>query len=268
MSDECPRLYLSSLIAHRSSLIPHCSSLPLVMSRPHDPIGRLDIEWLAIKAGLKPANRVTVAPERAADLEARARREGLAVERGARMVEFPGRPPSLILYLSPNAALTRELATAEAPLLPPGSSRLSVDEAVPLHVRFGLLLGFPPCCVEEFGSRLRRGVTRRVGGGEAHEDFVAAEYAARASQSFLGRLNDLSPDRKVRIVTFYPCRYDCAAAAAYAAAVFAAAEAADRAAAQALRAALLGRMTIAVDGTRGTDAAQHGEILTVDFAEF
>jgi hypothetical protein len=234
----------------------------------NDPIGRLDIEWLAIKAGLKPANRVTIAPERAADLEARARREGFAVERGARMVEFPGRPPSLILYLSPSAERARELVDAEAPLLPPESNGLRVDEAVPLHARFGRLLGFPPCCVEEFGIRLRRGVTRRLDGGDAHEDFVAAECAARASERFLGRLNDLSPNRKVRIVTFYPCRYDCAAASEYAAGVFGSAQAADPAAAKALREALLGRMTIATDGTRGPSAAQGGEVLTVEFVEF
>lgn len=234
----------------------------------NEPRGRLDIEWLAIKAGLKPANRVTIAPERAADLERRARREGFAVERGARMVEFPGRPPSLILYLSPSAERARELVDAEAPLLPPESKRLHVDEAVPLHARFGRLLGFPPCCVDEFGARLRRGVTRRASGGDAHEDFVAAECAAGASQRFFGRLNDLHPDRRVRIVTFYPCRYDCPAASEYAAGVFAAAEAADPAAASALRETLIGEMAIGTDGSRGPEAARCKEALSIEFVEF
>ncbi len=238
------------------------------MGSTSDPIGRLDVEWVAIKAGVKPANRVTISPERAGELEARARREGFAVERGARVVQFPGRPASAILYLSPDPERARELVDAEAPLLPPESARLRVDEAVPLHARLGRLLGFPCCCVDEFGARLRRGVTRRLDGRDAHEDFVAAECAARASQRFLGRLNDLSPDRRARIVTFYPCRYDCTAAAAFAAAVFAAAERIDRAAAAALRAALVGEMTIAVDGTRGRPAAPGVETLTVDFAEF
>lgn len=234
----------------------------------NDPIRRLDIEWLAIKAGLKPANRVTIEPERAADLEQRARREGFAVERGARMVEFPGRPPSMILYLSPSEERARELVDAEAPLLPPEGNRLRVDEAVPLHVRFGQLLGFPPCCVDEFATRLRRGVTRRMNGSDAHEDFVAAECAVRASQRFLGRLNDLSPDRRLRIVTFYPCRYDCPAASEYAGRVFAAAEVADLPAASALRAALLGGMTIATDGSRGPHVSQGREVLRIEFAEF
>jgi hypothetical protein len=230
------------------------------------PIGRLDVEWIAIKAGLKPANRITIAPERAGDVEARARREGLCVERGARLVEFPGRPPSMILYVSPDAARARELVEVEEPLLRPEVEGLPVDEAVPLHARLGALLGFPPCCVDEFGARLRRGVTRRLDGRAAHEDFVAAECAARASQRFLGRLNDLSPDRRARLVTFYPCRYDCPAASTYAAGVFNAAVRTDRGATARLRDALLGTMTIGVDGARAGEAARGGEVLTIEFA--
>jgi hypothetical protein len=238
------------------------------MSRASDAIGRVDVEWLAMRAGVKPANRITIDTERADELVARARREGFAVERAARTVEFPGRPPALILYISPDPARARELADAEAPLLPPLSQRLPVDAAVPLHARFGQLLGFPSCCVDAFTVRLRRGVTRRHAGGEAHEDYVAAEDAARASRRLLGRLNDLAVDRRVRIVTFYPCRYDCPAAAAYAAQVFAAAERADRGAAMALRAALLGPMAIAVDGARGADAARRSDALRLEFREF
>jgi hypothetical protein len=229
--------------------------------------GRLDIEWIAIKAGLKPANRITISPERAGDVEMRARREGFAVERGARLVEFPGRPPSMILYVSPEAARARDLVEVEEPLLRPEGEGLPGDEAIPLHARLGALLGFPPCCVDEFGARLRRGVTRRLDGRAAHEDFVAAEWAQRASQRFLGRLNDLSPDRHARIITFYPCRYDCAAASTYAAGVFNAAVRTNRGAAAALRDALLGTMTIGVDGARGPEALRGGEVLTVEFAE-
>jgi len=118
------------------------------------------------------------------------------------------------------------------------------------------------------GERLQRGITRRLAGGEAHEDFVAAECAARGSRQCLGRLNDLVPDRRVRIVTFYPCRYDCPTASAYAAAVFAAAVKVDALAAAELRAALVGEMRIGVDGTRGPAATPGMETLTVDFANF
>jgi len=221
-----------------------------------------------MRAGVKPANRVSVPPERASEVETRARREGFAVAHSARSVEFPGRTPSMILYLARDEANARALAEAEAPLLPPLNAKLPLDEELVFHTRLGALLGFPSCCVEEFGARLRRGITRRLDGREAHEDFVAAECAARASQGFLGRLNDLSPDRHVRIVTFYPCRYDCPTASAYAEAVFAAAVKTDPTAAAELRDALLGEMRISVDGTRGDAASPPADTLTVDFASF
>ncbi len=230
--------------------------------------GHLDIEWIAMRAGVKPANRVTLEPARTAGLEARAHREGFAVARGAQLASFPGRPPAAVLYVSRDAQRVRELAEAEAPLLSGEHGRMAVEDAIPIHTRIGHLLGFPPCCIAEFCVRLRRGVTRRVAGRSAHEDFVAAECAARTSQRFFGRLNDLSPDRHVRIVTFYPCRYDCPTAADYAAAVFAHAERADAAAAAGLRAALLGTMSIAVDGRRGPAGSLDGEVLSLEFSEF
>ncbi len=227
----------------------------------------LDIEWIAMKAGVKPANRVSITPSRLAELEARADREGLAVVRAARMIEFPGREPSMIAYVAPEEGYARSVAEAEAPLLPPDGARLQVYAAIPFHVRLGQLLGFPSCCIDAFVVRLRRGVNRRLGGGEAHEDFVAAECAVRQSQRFLGRLNDLSPDRRVRVVTFYPCRYDCQAAAAYASAVLDAAEKNSAPAAAALRAALIGRMTMATNGNRGLAVRPSDEAISVEFSE-
>jgi hypothetical protein len=238
------------------------------MNRPNPSNRRLDIEWVAMKAGVKPANRVSSAPERADEVETRARREGLAVIRSSHLVEFPGRPPSVILYLARDEAYARSVAEAEAPLLPSLNAKLGIDEELVNHTRLGQILGYPRCCVEEFCLRLRRGITRRLDGGDGHEDFVAAECAARASQQFLGRLNDLSPDRRARIVTFYPCRYDCPTASAYAEAVFAAAMKMDALAAGELRAALLGQMHIAVDGTRGADAIPLAQTLSIDFATF
>jgi hypothetical protein len=230
-------------------------------------VHRLDIEWIAMKAGIKPAVRVSIDPGRAVEVEVRARREGFAAVRGPHGVEFPGRSPSVILYLARDDAYARAVAEAEAPLLPPENVGLSLDEELILHARLGQMLGFPPCCVDEFGARLRRGITARLDGSYAHEDFVAAEAATRRSQAFLGRLNDLSADRRMRIITFYPCRYDCPQASTYAAAAFAAAVEVDAVAAADLRAALLGEMHIGVDGTRGLDA-QARKNLAVEFVTF
>lgn len=233
-----------------------------------DLIGRVDVEWLAIRAGVKPASRVTISLEHAAQHEERARREGFAVARAADLVEFPGRPPAVILYVSPDAARARALVEVEAPLLPPIPGRVPIEVAAPLHAELGRLLGFPPCCVDEFGVRLQRGVTRRLDRREAHEDFVAAECAVRVSERFLGRLNDLSPDRRARIVTFYPCRYDCAAAADYAGAVYDHAQRHEAGFAAALREALVGEFSIGASGQRGRASEISGESLTVEFAEF
>jgi len=238
------------------------------MTRASDSIGRLDLEWIAMQAGLKPTIRVTVEPEHADAVAARARRDGCAVERAAHVIEFPGRAPSVVLYLARDANRARELVGAEAPLLPVNGRPLPLDEALPLHTRLGELLGFPRCCIDAFCARLRRGVTRRLDGRDAHEDFVAAEDAARASHRFLARLNDLSPDRRARIVTFYPCRYDCPTASTYAAGVFTQAERVHPAAAAELRTALLGRVSILTDGTRGRPDAADRAALTVDFRDF
>ena len=230
-------------------------------------VHRLDIEWIAMRAGVKPATRISIDPGHAGEVEVRARREGFAAVRGPHVVEFPGRSPAVILYLAREEASARAVAEAEAPLLPPENAGLSLDEEVILHTRLGESLGFPGCCVGAFGIRLRRGITSRLDGSYAHEDFVAAEAAARSSRTFLGRLNDLSADRRMRIITFYPCCYDCPQAGAYAAAAFAAAVAVDGVAAADLRAALLGEMHIGVDGTRGLDALA-GENLALEFVTF
>lgn len=221
-----------------------------------------------MKAGVKPANRISITPDRADETEARLRRDGFAVVRSAHVVEFPGREPSTILYVAPDQDRAASLRDAESMLLPPHNAKLGLDQEVELHTRFGELLGFPSCCVEEFCVRLRHGITCRVDGGFADEDFVAAEYASRASGQFLGRLNDLSPDRRARIVTFYPCSYDCPQASDYARDVFAAAEKMDPSAAGALQQALLGTMHIAVDGARGDEAAARPDALHIEFKVF
>ena len=43
---------------------------------------RLDIEWIAMKAGVKPANRVSIDPQRADEVETRLRRDGFASMEG------------------------------------------------------------------------------------------------------------------------------------------------------------------------------------------
>ena len=231
--------------------------------------GRLDVEWIALDAGIKPANRLLMQPEYVDGLMQRAARRNLTVVRAEKVVEFPGRPPGIILYVAPTEAYALEMARTEGPILPTADVRLPVAEAIPYHRRFGELLGFPACCVEEFLHRLAGGVTRRERGGEGHEDFVAAERASARSKEFWGRLNDLSADRVARLVTFYPCRYDCEHAGRYASGVYEAALRVEPVAAAALRDALVGRGAIAVDGTRWREGVTlAGDVVAIDFARF
>src|SRR5882724_449822 len=118
------------------------------MSRGSDSSRRVDIEWIAMKAGVKPANRISIDQGRAAEVEVRARRVGFAAVRGPHIVEFPGRPPAVILYVARDESYALAVAEAEAPLLPPENAGLSLEEEMILHARLGRLLGFPACCVE------------------------------------------------------------------------------------------------------------------------
>lgn len=238
------------------------------MNGARPPRRQLDIEWIAMRAGLKPANRVTVSHAHADELEARVRRHGFSVVRATHAAMFPGRAASEILYVAPSKAYARALAAAEAPLLPPENATLALEIELGLHIELGRLLGFPSCCVSAFATRIGHRSDAPLTGSHIDEDFVAAQRAVAATGRALGRLNDLSPDRRARLVTFYPCRYDCPAAASYAAAVFEAASEVSASAAAALREALLGQMRIGCDGTRGPAARLCSDSLVVEFAEF
>jgi len=231
-----------------------------------------DVDWLAFKVGLKPANRLTLGPEHEPKIVERARARGYAIARASRTVELPGREPEAVLYVARTAEYARDLAEAEAPILPGGPSRPPDAEVLRAHARLGELLGFPSCCTAAFTKRLARGVTRRASGGFAHEDFVAAEDAAAASRELLGRLNILLPDRTARLIAYYPCRFDCEPAARYAGAVFEQVARVAPGPAEALRTALLRRVALTANGGRqppgAATADETTEILELEFDKF
>ena len=59
-------------------------------------MARLDVEWLAFSAGLKPAVRRTVDPARADQAVARFNRDGEGVVRGDRPPVLGGREPDVL----------------------------------------------------------------------------------------------------------------------------------------------------------------------------
>lgn len=207
----------------------------------------VDAELLALLAGLKPAVRVTAAPDGAAAVIARYRARGLAVVPAAEPVILGGRPTA-ILYVAraeADAALVRD---AEAPVLPghAGSGRSARDA----HLEVGRRLGFPRCCVEAFCARVERGVDRLPGPGPRGlaEDYVAARDAWVARPD--ARINNLLFAVRMKFVSFYPCRYDCAVAARYAQAVHDAIAHAQPDAARAIRDALSRAIAIAPSNAR------------------
>lgn len=217
----------------------------------------VDPELWALLAGLKPAIRVTTAPERADEVAARFRARGLAVIPAAAPVPLGGRP-TVILYVARAAAEAALVRDAEAPVLPGHASGAAAADLA-AHREVGRRLGFPRCCVEAFGARLSHGVDRLPDGPAGlAEDYVAARAAWVPRPD--PRLNNLLFAARLKLISFYPCRYDCAVALRFAAAVHDLVQRRQPAAADALLAALSApvviaptnaraRVTLAADGT-------------------
>jgi len=214
-----------------------------------------DVELVAVKAGVKPSLRTTIAESRVEELERRLLRDGLVTVRAAALANLPGREAQAVVYAARTIEQAEETRVAEGPILPGGPPRTPDESVFAQHLRLGRALGYPDCCVRAFLDRLRRGVTRRSGGGDANEDFVAAEDAAKASTRFLAPLNNLLFDRQFRLVSFYPCRFDCDAGLAYAVAVRRALEASDAAGARRIVDGLAGAIGIDTTGKRGPEVA-------------
>lgn len=225
-----------------------------------------DIEWLAVEHRAKPGMRVTLPADRLDAYVNRLQKHGFSHAAAARPAHLPGRSSQEVVYVAWDARHAEALRDAESEILPGGPSRAPDAATFDAHRRLGALLGYPDCCVEAFLGRLSRGVTKRSGGGEANEDFVAAEDALSRSDRPDPRLNNLLFDRQLRLVSFYPCRFDCPAGLARADAVFAAVGRASREAAGALLSALTARVLLRRDGSRETgDAAATDGALAIDF---
>lgn len=157
-------------------------------------------DFLAATAGLKPALRVTAAPQEADVVASRLDASGLCVLRLAGDVEIKG-GPQVVFYASASPAKAAQLRDAEAQLF----GTLNRDVPGPISAQqnaiVGELLGYPPCCVASFTGR----VTDRP--PVAHDDYVQAR-AARVERPH-PRLNNLLLAAGVWWIGWEPCRYDC-----------------------------------------------------------
>jgi hypothetical protein len=209
-------------------------------------MARLDVEWLAFSAGLKPAVRRTADPARADEIVARFAREGAVVLRASRTAVLGGRE-QVVLYAARSHDLAAALRDAESSVLP---GHAPEGDALAAHRAVGNALGFPACCVEAFCARLVRGVDRLVDGGLGGyaEDYVSSRAAWVSAPD--ARVNPLLMRAGAQLVSFYPCRFDCPRAVSLAESVRAVVAARDAGAARALMATLSRAVVVASDGAR------------------
>jgi hypothetical protein len=172
-----------------------------------------------------------------------------------------------ILYGARSESLARAARDAEAPVLPGRASANAPADApdnVAAHREVGRCLGFPGCCVAAFCARVARGVDRlELGPGGLAEDYVAAREAWVERPD--ARINNLLFAARLKLVSFYPCRYDCAVAIRFAQAVHDVVARSERVAAGQLLEALSRPIAIAPSNARAI-VTLDGErrILTAD----
>ncbi len=212
----------------------------------------LDAEWLAFRSGLKPALRITIAADRAPALLERLAGLGGAIVR-AHDVPVDGRRVD-VLYVARSAPDAVALQRAEARALNGQRSA---------HRDLGIQLGFPPCCVEAFCRRIERGVDVLANGVRGNaEDYVAARDAWVERANPL--LNCLLFRWHQRVISFYPCRFDCEPASAYARALLEVLDDADRRSCRDLVGMLARPIVIDASGARAIVTAADRAIVTAE----
>lgn len=208
-------------------------------------VPRIDVEWLAFTAGLKPAIRISADESSAPSIVDRFSGAGASVIT-CRGFMGEAREAHVLIYVATSVAAAERLRDIEAPLLKPDKNRpgkLEVDSTREL----GLGLGYPPCCVDAFTDRLARRPLFRDP-SDPVDDYAAARAAWVARPD--PKLNTLLLPIHARLITFEPCSYRCSHAIAFADGVLELALRHDRPAGLALL-GLLGRdVVIATDGTR------------------
>lgn len=222
-----------------------------------------DPEWTALEAGLKPAVRIAVRPADAHRLAAGLRARGAAVVLSQSRIRLGRREPETILYVARSDASAEHIRDVENATLP--SADAGSGTRSDAHRELGLLLGYPRCCVDAFLTTTAVFDDPEGARQAIIEDVLHARAASAATRTHpRARVNALLIGSRVRLVTFYPCSYDCGAALAYADALHAALARKDAVAAEALDRALACTIALGPDGARalliaGDDGRQHAE---------
>ena len=217
----------------------------------------MPIEWLAVRAGAKPAARqvpegVAVADE----LVAAAERQGLhavAVEAPEYLAGFAsGGAVSCrtIVYVGATPEAARAACDVEHAMII--ACRRGEPVTSTLNAALGRALGYPECCIASF-----------VPSCDLPNAALRFEALRRTGDSAFALLNDVDPRRS--LVSHFVCRYDCAASLGYARAVLDAAARVDATRAQELRRSLQGVIVLfreggalQLDGARAAGDGRYG----------
>ncbi len=229
---------LHAAILRREADLP-AALLATLGERPPTPGSALPIDWLAVRAGVKPAARSVLRGAGMEDLIASAERQGLhaiPVDAAVYLTDFATGGAAgcdTILYVGATPAAAGAAVDAERAMMAAVARGAPVSAT--LNAALGRALGYPQCCIDFFAprcdlpnARLRFEALRRTGG------------------SALALLNDLDPVRS--LVSHFVCRYDCETSRRYARTVLDAMGESDPARAEELSRALEGLVILFREG--------------------
>jgi hypothetical protein len=242
-------------------------SLPLGLAGNFGGLG--DLQWLGVRAGLKPACRQIFGGAMLQRVIARAQAAGLhveclpAAEYVAAWTERDVGSDDTLTFIGATAQAARTALEAERSLArttmearKSGSRGRFRRFLLERRTRnsdqaLGRALGYPSCCVSFFVPRVAYAIPDLL--------FAALERTG-GSASFL--LNNI--DLRRALIPHYVCRYDCAASMKYARALLGELESVDPSGAKALASSLRGLLFLFRAGgymwLRGTTATDHNTL--------
>jgi hypothetical protein len=200
----------------------------------------MPIEWLAVRAGAKPAARSVPSGAAVGDqLAAAAERHGLralAVEASEYLADFATGDAvgcRTIVYVGATSDAVAAARAAEAAMIAAVARGEPVTPA--LNAALGRALGYPECCIAAFAPRC-----------DLPNAALRFEALRATGATAFALLNDVDPERT--LISHFVCRYDCAASLRYARRVLDAVAAVDAPRAQRLSRALASVLILFRDG--------------------
>ena len=171
---------------------------------------KYDIESLALEAGLKPAIRAICSNRELIRLAGVWRKKRAYIERsaykvissrqGLSKVPLASREGNIIVYISHNKNIVKELSRSEAQLIT-GDIKPDSKLFFVLTQKIGELLGYPGCCINFF-SKFNSLSSQDI-------KMKAISNTAHSFSFYLNNFYEHSGARLHSLVSHLPCSYDC-----------------------------------------------------------